>query len=115
MVTEEPAPVIKNFFTSIKYLGEDYNYEFIVKPEYVGVIDPQEEIKVLFQLGFIDSYGTPSGYKQLHSSRMLMVSLEGKMLYILESVHVFRFGGLKKKLKVQISIIKILKLKKMMK
>lgn len=52
------APVIKNFFTSIKYLGEEYNYEFIVKPEYVGVIDPAEEIKVLFQLGFIDSYGT---------------------------------------------------------
>lgn len=58
------APIIREPFASIIGIGDpikdeqgdivDYsNYEFILKPEYVGVIDPNENINALFQVGRI--------------------------------------------------------------
>lgn len=63
--SDNNAPILKEYFSEIKYVGDisdnnmtsnPYAYEFYVKPEYADVINPEEEIRLLFQLEALNRY-----------------------------------------------------------
>ena len=59
-------PILKNYFSEIKGVDPRFNYEgekvgyekysWIVKPEYDGVVDPEEEMRLILQLARIQRY-----------------------------------------------------------
>lgn len=86
------APVLREYFESINGIGEpikdsedcivDYiSYEVIVKPEYIDVIDPREEMAVLLQLRRIydivlftkETLGTVSPYTLFITSLLYLI------------------------------------------